>query len=88
MILNTISFIFKQRAIEIGDLINSHPSHLPYSISLNGSWGSAIALSNSAGESVKGIGDILFDKPLSKRKKDLHRIMYETYHGTSKKKLF
>ncbi|MGW8429224.1 KAP family P-loop NTPase fold protein [Peribacillus simplex] len=162
---------FNQKAKEIGDLVNSHPSHLPYSISLNGPWGSgkssmlnfveqslekdncsiirfnpwmvtdseslinhlfeeiyfeidgsfakakskfaeyaqkiltpatkvatyftassngmehgpAIAVSNSAGEAVKGIGDILFDRPLSKRKKDLHKIMYETYHGTSKK---
>ena len=162
---------FKEKAIEIGDLINSHPSHIPYSISLNGSWGSgkssmlnfveqsldkencsiirfnpwmvtdseslinhlfeeiyfeidgsfakakskfaeyahkilspatkvatyftassngmehgpAIAVSNSAGEAVKGIGDILFDKPLSKRKKDLDKIMYETFLGTSKK---
>lgn len=162
---------FKEKAIEISDLINSHPSYLPYSICLNGPWGSgkstmlnfieqsldkdncsivrfnpwivtdseslinhlfeeiyfeidgsfgkakskfaeyaqkiltpatkaatyftatsngiehgtAMTVSNSAGEAVKGIGDILFDKPLSKRKKDLHNIMYETYKGTSKK---
>lgn len=42
-------------------------------------------ISGSAGEAAKGIGDILFDKPLSKRKKELHEEMAQTYSDTNKK---
>jgi energy-coupling factor transporter ATP-binding protein EcfA2 len=36
---------------------------------------SATMIGNSAGEAAKGVGDLLFDKPLSKRKKELYDSM-------------
>lgn len=162
---------FKDKAEEIASFINTFPSYLPYSIGINGSWGSgkstmlnfiekslnnekcsvirfnpwmatdpdsliknlfeeiyyeidgglsgakekfaeyaqkiipsaakigtyftslshgldsrsAGAISGGAGEAVKGVGELLFDKPLSRRKKELHDKMTETYSYTDKK---
>ncbi|MEH6945281.1 KAP family P-loop NTPase fold protein [Bacillus sp. JJ722] len=162
---------FKSKAIEIASVINNFPTYSPFSISINGPWGSgkstmlnfieqsldkkkcniirfnpwtvsdedslitnlfeeiyyeidggvtnakqkfaeyaqkiispatklssyvgalsngidprmAGVISNSAGESAKGIGEILFTKPLSKRKKELHKEMKLRYSDTEQK---
>ena len=162
---------FKYKAEEIASFINTFPSYLPYSIGINGSWGSgkstmlnfieqslnkekcsvirfnpwmvtdrdsliknlfeeiyyeidggltgakekfaeyaqkiipsaakigtyftslshgmdtrsAGVISGGAGEAVKSVGELLFDKPLSKRKKELHDKMSQTYSYTDKK---
>ncbi|MGN4883458.1 KAP family P-loop NTPase fold protein [Bacillus cereus group sp. MYBK106-1] len=45
----------------------------------------ATAMSNSTGEAVKGIGDLVFDKPLSKRKDELNKAMDVTVREDKRK---
>ncbi|PFK48635.1 KAP family P-loop NTPase fold protein [Bacillus cereus] len=45
----------------------------------------ATAMSNSTGEAVKGIGDLVFDKPLSKRKDELNKAMDITVREDKRK---
>ena len=47
--------------------------------------GSASTLSSGASESVKGVGELLFNKPLSRRKQELYEEMYRTHIGTDNK---
>ncbi|MBE1556865.1 KAP family P-loop NTPase fold protein [Sporosarcina limicola] len=46
---------------------------------------SARELSSGTGEAIKGVGELLFDKPLSRRKKELYDEMQRTYSYTEKK---
>lgn len=46
---------------------------------------SANVLSGGSGEAIKGVGELLFDKPLSRRKKELYDEMQRTYSQTEKK---
>ncbi|HHK5534610.1 TPA: P-loop NTPase fold protein [Bacillus mobilis] len=45
----------------------------------------ATAMSNSVGEMAKGVGDLVFDKPLSKRKDELNKVMDETVREDERK---
>ncbi|WP_340031330.1 KAP family P-loop NTPase fold protein [Bacillus tropicus] len=45
----------------------------------------ATTMANVTGETVQGIGDLVFDKPLSKRKHELNKIMDETIRADGQK---
>ncbi len=45
----------------------------------------ATTMANVTGEAVQGIGDLVFDKPLSKRKHELNKIMDETVREDKQK---
>ncbi|WP_088293984.1 KAP family P-loop NTPase fold protein [Bacillus mycoides] len=45
----------------------------------------ASTMANVSGETVQGIGDLVFDKPLSKRKHELNKIMDETVRADGQK---
>ncbi|WP_226644448.1 P-loop NTPase fold protein [Mesobacillus subterraneus] len=45
----------------------------------------ATVVSGGAGEVTKGIGEVIFNKPLSKRKKEVYEAMDATYRDTEKK---